>query len=52
LPVANSIRADARVAGATLQVGARLSYALPLDHHAYLVPAGGLVNVNTYPIVL
>jgi redox-sensitive bicupin YhaK (pirin superfamily) len=40
------IRADARVAGATLQVGARLSYALPLDHHAYLVPADGLVNVN------
>ncbi len=23
-----------------------MSYALPLDHHAYLVPADGLVNVN------
>jgi redox-sensitive bicupin YhaK (pirin superfamily) len=40
------IRADARVAGATVQAGERVSYSLGAGRHAYLVPAKGRVRVN------
>lgn len=41
-----SIRTDARVAGATLRAGERAEYALGAGRHAYLVPAGGALEVN------
>jgi redox-sensitive bicupin YhaK (pirin superfamily) len=40
------IRADARVAGATVTAGESVSYALGAGRHAYLVPARGRVRVN------
>jgi quercetin 2,3-dioxygenase len=40
------IRADARVLGATLKAGERASLDLDPQRHAYLVPAGGTVEVN------
>ena len=41
-----TIRADARVMGATLQAGQRLTYSLDEGRMAYLVPARGDVIVN------
>jgi redox-sensitive bicupin YhaK (pirin superfamily) len=40
------IRADARVAGATLKAGETTEYALGEGRHAYIVPAAGAVEVN------
>lgn len=40
------IRAEARVAGATLKAGDAAEYALGEDRHAYLVAASGAVEVN------
>lgn len=40
------IRADARVAGATLRAGESLDYALGEGRHAYLVAATGVVEIN------
>jgi redox-sensitive bicupin YhaK (pirin superfamily) len=40
------IRADARVAGATLRAGESLDYALGEGRHAYLVAATGVIEVN------
>jgi quercetin 2,3-dioxygenase len=40
------IRAAARVAGATLKAGERVTYALGEHRHAYLVPAVGEIEVN------
>jgi quercetin 2,3-dioxygenase len=41
-----AIRANARVAGATVAAGETISYALEPGRHAYLVPAKGQVRVN------
>jgi quercetin 2,3-dioxygenase len=41
-----TINADARVLGATLKAGERLTYALAAGRRAYLVPAVGAVDVN------
>ena len=41
-----SIRADARVLGATLKAGESVEYLLDARRHAYLVPAIGSVEVN------
>jgi len=41
-----TIRADARVSGATLPEGTKISYPLARDRKAYLVPARGRVSVN------
>jgi len=41
-----AIRADARVAGATLKKGESTEYALGAGRHAYLVPAVGAIEVN------
>jgi redox-sensitive bicupin YhaK (pirin superfamily) len=41
-----TINADARVLGATLKAGERLTYALAEGRRAYLVPAVGAVDVN------
>jgi redox-sensitive bicupin YhaK (pirin superfamily) len=40
------IRSQARVLGATLQAGDSVTYELPPDRHAYLVPAIGRVRVG------
>jgi redox-sensitive bicupin YhaK (pirin superfamily) len=40
------IRADARVAGATLRAGEEMEYALDAGRHAYLAPAMGAIEVN------
>jgi len=40
------LRTDARVLGATLQRGERLSLALDPARHAYLVPAAGAIEVD------
>ena len=40
------IRADARVAGATLKAGESTEYLLDAGRHAYLVPATGAIEVN------
>jgi redox-sensitive bicupin YhaK (pirin superfamily) len=40
------IRADARVLGATLKAGDRVSYQLAPDRHAYLVPATGRIRIS------
>ena len=40
------IRTDARVLGATLKAGERVTLPLEAHRHAYLVPAKGLVTVN------
>lgn len=40
------IRADARVAGATLRAGESVEYPLGAGRHAYLVPAAGAIEVN------
>ena len=40
------IRADARVAGATLKAGETTEYVLGKGRHAYLVPAVGAVEIN------
>src|SRR6185312_3719941 len=40
------IRADARVLGATVKAGERLTLELGADRHAYLVPATGAVEVD------
>jgi hypothetical protein len=40
------IRADARVAAATLKAGDSAEYPLGSDRHVYLVPATGAVEVN------
>jgi hypothetical protein len=41
-----SIRADARVIGATLSGGQNLTYELAPGHQAYLVPASGQIRLN------
>ncbi|MEI7710619.1 MAG: pirin family protein [Rhodospirillales bacterium] len=41
-----SIRADARVAGATLKAGETTEYKLGTGRYAYLVPARGSIEVN------
>ena len=41
-----TINADARVLGATLKAGERLTYALAEGRRAYLVPAVGALDVN------
>jgi len=41
-----TINADAKVLGATLKAGERLTYALAAGRRAYLVPAVGAVDVN------
>jgi redox-sensitive bicupin YhaK (pirin superfamily) len=41
-----TINADARVLGATLKAGERLTYSLAAGRRAYLVPAVGAVDVN------
>jgi quercetin 2,3-dioxygenase len=46
-----SIRADARVMGATLKAGQRLAYSLYEGRMAYLVPARGEVIVNGMQIL-
>jgi hypothetical protein len=46
-----SIRADARVMGATLKAGQRLAYSLNEGRMAYLVPARGEVIVNGMQIL-
>ncbi len=40
------IRANARVAGATVKAGERITYALGEGRHAYLVPATGKVRIG------
>src|SRR3546814_4041090 len=40
------IRADARVAAATVQAGDRIAYDLGAGRHAYLVAAKGRIRVN------
>jgi redox-sensitive bicupin YhaK (pirin superfamily) len=40
------IRANARVLGATLNVGETVEYTLGERRHGYLVPASGAVEVN------
>jgi quercetin 2,3-dioxygenase len=40
------INANARVLGATLNAGAQLSYDLYGGHHAYLVPATGIIRID------
>lgn len=40
------IRANARVAGATVQAGESVTYTLPAGRHAYLVSASGRIRVN------
>jgi len=40
------IRTEARVLGATVKAGERLTLALAPNHHVYLVPATGAVDVN------
>ena len=45
-PDALSIRADARVAGATLKAGETTEYKLGAGRYAYLVPARGSIEVN------
>src|SRR3954453_19073061 len=45
-PEALPIRADARVMGATLQAGERVTLELDPKRHAYLVPATGAVEVG------
>jgi redox-sensitive bicupin YhaK (pirin superfamily) len=46
------IRADARVLGATLFVGARLEHELGGLRHAYVAPARGVVEVNGHRLVV
>jgi quercetin 2,3-dioxygenase len=41
-----TIRADARVLGATLKAGESTQYAIGANRHGYLVPAKGAVDVN------
>ena len=40
------IRAQARVAGATIKAGETVVYPIDASRHAYLVPASGEVEVN------
>ncbi len=40
------IRSEARVLGATVKAGERLTLALAANHYVYLVPATGAVDVN------
>ena len=40
------IRTDARVLGATLRAGETVDYPIGREHHGYLVPAKGSVEVN------
>lgn len=40
------IRTDARVLGATLKAGERLTYTLGEGRHAYLVPAAGAIEID------
>jgi redox-sensitive bicupin YhaK (pirin superfamily) len=40
------IRSEARVLGATVKAGERLTLALAANHYAYLVPATGAVELN------
>jgi redox-sensitive bicupin YhaK (pirin superfamily) len=40
------IRAQARVAGATIKAGETVVYAIDASRHAYLVPASGEIEVN------
>ncbi|HEU0066323.1 MAG TPA: pirin family protein [Sphingomonas sp.] len=44
------IRADARVMGATLKAGERLSHTVDEGRHAYLVPATGRLTIDGEPI--
>ena len=43
------IRADARVAGASLKAGQTTTYDLAAGRHAYLVPSTGRIEVNGVP---
>ncbi|CAM3325849.1 MULTISPECIES: pirin family protein [Sphingomonas] len=43
------IRADARVLGATLRAGERLTHAVGEGRHAYLVPATGRIEIDGVP---
>ncbi|MGI4792482.1 MAG: pirin family protein [Janthinobacterium lividum] len=45
-PDALPIRADARVAGATLRAGETADYTAEAGRHIYLVPARGIIEVN------
>ena len=47
-----SIRADARVLGATLLEGARIEHELSGLRHAYVAPARGVVEVNGHPLAV
>jgi len=40
------IRTEARVLGATVKAGERLALSIDPNHHVYLVPAKGVVDVN------
>jgi quercetin 2,3-dioxygenase len=44
------IRADARVLGATIKAGERVTLTLDPERHAYLVPAKGVVDVGAVRI--
>jgi len=44
------IRSDARVLGATLKAGERVSLPLDPERHVYLVPASGTIAVDGVPI--
>jgi quercetin 2,3-dioxygenase len=44
------IDANARVLGATVQAGRRITYPLPPTRYGYLVPARGRVMVNDQPV--
>lgn len=44
------IRADARVAGATLKAGETTEYRTEAGRHLYLVPATGRIEVNGVPV--
>jgi redox-sensitive bicupin YhaK (pirin superfamily) len=40
------IRTEARVLGATVKAGERLALTVDPNHHVYLVPAKGAIEVN------
>lgn len=45
-----AINADARVLGATLRAGERVTHAVGAGRHAYLVPASGAITVDGEPV--
>jgi quercetin 2,3-dioxygenase len=46
-----SIRADAKIFGATLKAGERLTYSASPDRHQYLVAATGAITLNGVPLL-